>query len=120
MRLARLSCSGILTVHLFNAVGLKLSDDTSPEAILRKRLYWHSRRGMWELDLLLIPFLQQCYDSLSAEDQLAFQQLIEEEDQDLFAWLMRREWPANTTLRRIVKMIVEHAESTDNSAYRTL
>ncbi|MED5459570.1 MAG: succinate dehydrogenase assembly factor 2, partial [Pseudomonadota bacterium] len=36
-----------------------MSDDTSPAAVLRKRLYWHSRRGMWELDLLLIPFLEK-------------------------------------------------------------
>ncbi|WP_447895593.1 FAD assembly factor SdhE [Vreelandella sp. GE22] len=97
-----------------------MSDDTSPEAILRKRLYWHSRRGMWELDLLLIPFLENRFDSLSAEDRLTYQRLIEEEDQDLFVWLMHREWPADPDLRRLVQMIVEHAETTDNSAYRTL
>jgi antitoxin CptB len=75
---------------------------------------------MWELDLLLIPFLEQRYDQLEEGDQRAFQQLIDEEDQDLFVWLMRREWPGDPVLRHIVKMIVEHAESTDNSAYRTL
>ncbi|MFG6668056.1 succinate dehydrogenase assembly factor 2 [Halomonas sp. HNIBRBA4712] len=97
-----------------------MRDDTSPEAILRKRLYWHSRRGMWELDLLLIPFLEQRFDTLSQEDQVLYQRLIEEEDQDLFVWLMHREWPSDPDLRRLVKMIVEHAETTDNSAYRTL
>ncbi|MFI0473010.1 succinate dehydrogenase assembly factor 2 [Halomonas sp. HMF6819] len=97
-----------------------MSDDTSPEAILRKRLYWHSRRGMWELDLLLIPFLEKRFDSLSKEDRLVYQRLIEEEDQDLFVWLMHREWPTDPDLRRLVQMIVEHAETTDNSAYRTL
>ena len=97
-----------------------MSDDTSPEAVLRKRLYWHSRRGMWELDLLLIPFLEQRYEGLSQEDQHAFQALLAEEDQDLFTWLMRREWPDQPTFRRIVQMIVEHAESIDTSAYRTL
>ncbi|UYG01092.1 MULTISPECIES: succinate dehydrogenase assembly factor 2 [unclassified Halomonas] len=97
-----------------------MSDDTSPEAILRKRLYWHSRRGMWELDLLLIPFLEKRFDSLCEEDRLVYQRLIEEEDQDLFVWLMHREWPTDPDLRRLVQMIVEHAETTDNSAYRTL
>ena len=97
-----------------------MSDDTSPEAILRKRLYWHSRRGMWELDLLLIPFLEKRFDSLSKEDRLVYQRLIAEEDQDLFVWLMHREWPTDPDLRRLVQMIVEHAETTDNSAYRTL
>ncbi|CAM3311125.1 succinate dehydrogenase assembly factor 2 [Halomonas lysinitropha] len=97
-----------------------MSDDSSPEAILRKRLYWHSRRGMWELDLLLIPFLEQCYGELDEADRAAFRSLIEEEDQDLFAWLMRREWPEDSARRRIVKMIVEHAETTDNDRYRNL
>lgn len=85
-----------------------------------KRLYWHSRRGMWELDLLLIPFLKHRYGDLGEADQAAFQALIEQEDQDLFIWLMRRDWPQDDTLRRVVKMIVEYAETTDNDQYRTL
>ncbi|WP_108446623.1 succinate dehydrogenase assembly factor 2 [Halomonas denitrificans] len=97
-----------------------MNDDSSPEAALRKRLYWHSRRGMWELDLLLIPFLEQRYGDLDEADQAAFRALIDEEDQDLFLWLMRREWPEDPTRRRIVKLIVEHAESTDNDHYRNL
>ncbi|MFP3343646.1 MULTISPECIES: succinate dehydrogenase assembly factor 2 [Halomonadaceae] len=97
-----------------------MNDDTSPAAVLRKRLYWHSRRGMWELDLLLIPFLEKRFDTLSEQEQLSYQRLIEEEDQDLFVWLMHREWPEDPELRHLVQMIVEHAETTDNSAYRTL
>ena len=97
-----------------------MSDDPSPAAVLRKRLYWHSRRGMWELDLLLIPFLEKRFDTLSEEEQLTYQRLIEEEDQDLFVWLMHREWPEDPDLRHLVQMIVEHAETTDNTAYRTL
>ncbi|MDT8877903.1 succinate dehydrogenase assembly factor 2 [Halomonas saccharevitans] len=97
-----------------------MNDDSSPEAALRKRLYWHSRRGMWELDLLLIPFLEQRYGDLDEADQAAFRALIDEEDQDLFVWLMRREWPEDPTRRRIVKLIVEHAETTDNDHYRNL
>ncbi|GAA5169431.1 MAG: succinate dehydrogenase assembly factor 2 [Pseudomonadota bacterium] len=85
-----------------------------------KRLYWHSRRGMWELDLLLIPFLEHRYGDLDDTDQAAYQALIEQEDQDLFIWLMRRDWPQDDTLRRIVKMIVEYAETSGNDQYRTL
>ena len=75
---------------------------------------------MWELDLLLIPFLEQRFDALSEQEQRTYQRLIEEEDQDLFVWLMHREWPADPELRHLVQMIVEHAETTDNAAYRTL
>lgn len=85
-----------------------------------KRLYWHSRRGMWELDLLLIPFLEHRYGDLDEAGQAAFQALIEQEDQDLFIWLMRRDWPQDDALRYIVKMIVEYAETSGNDQYRTL
>ena len=59
-------------------------------------------------------------DTLSEEEQLTYQRLIEEEDQDLLVWLMHREWPEDPDLRHLVQMIVEHAETTDSTAYRTL
>ncbi|MDH4573529.1 succinate dehydrogenase assembly factor 2 [Salinicola acroporae] len=90
------------------------------EDVTRRRLYWHSRRGMWELDLLLMPFLEACYDHLTPADQVLYRELLANEDQDLFTWLMRREWPENAELRRLVKMIVEHAETTDNSRRQAL
>jgi len=95
-----------------------LNEPSSPEATQRKRLYWHTRRGMWELDLLLVPFLEQRYDALEPADQAAFRDLIDEEDQDLFMWLMRRELPAEPVRRRIVQMIIEHAESADSVSHR--
>lgn len=95
-----------------------MSEANTPDAVaLRKRLYWHSRRGMWELDLLLIPFLEHCYDQLEADDQAAYRAMIEGEDQDLFAWLMQREEPA-PQFRRIVMLIQEHAENADNDTRR--
>ncbi len=55
-----------------------------------KRLYWHSRRGMLELDVLLVPFVQEVYPGLDAEDQARFRKLLECEDQDMFGWFMQR------------------------------
>lgn len=96
-----------------------MSDATNPESLAqRKRLHWHSRRGMWELDLLLIPFLEHCYDHLDAQDRTAYQALIEEEDQDLFAWLLRREEPEDPSHRRIVTLIQAHAENAENDPRR--
>ncbi|MDR5861465.1 succinate dehydrogenase assembly factor 2 [Halomonas campisalis] len=96
-----------------------MSEATNPDAAaLRKRLYWHSRRGMWELDLLLIPFLEHCYDDLDDVDQAAYRELIKEEDQDLFAWLMRREAPTDAAFCRIVELIQAHADNPDNDTRR--
>lgn len=91
--------------------------NTTDAAALRKRLYWHSRRGMWELDLLLIPFLEHCYDQLEAADQAAYREMIKGEDQDMFAWLMQREVPPSE-FARIVSLIQQHAADADNDSRR--
>jgi antitoxin CptB len=74
----------------------------------KNRLFWGSRRGMLELDLVLMPFIENVYPALDEADQLLYQQLLEEEDQDLFAWFMRRSDPENTDLLRIVTIIREN------------
>ena len=33
------------------------------------RLYWHSRRGMLELDVLLVPFTKEVYATLNQVDR---------------------------------------------------
>jgi len=70
-----------------------------------KRLYWHSRRGMLELDLILIPFLEQYYETLPRDDQLRYQALLKSEDQDMFKWFLGREMPEDSELRKIVEII---------------
>jgi antitoxin CptB len=69
------------------------------------RLFWGSRRGMLELDLVLMPFLENIYPTLEQADKERYWLLLEEQDQDLFAWFMRRENPASPELQRIVDII---------------
>ena len=75
----------------------------------RKQIYWHSRRGMLELDLLLLPFVDQHFDSLSPALQEQYQELLRCEDQDIFAWLLLRDRPPQTGLKEIVGLILENA-----------
>lgn len=75
-----------------------------------KKLYWQCRRGMLELDVLLLPFVQEAYSGLSLDDQASFKKLLACEDQDLFAWFMRREDPKDTDLTRIVKVILDRVQ----------
>lgn len=74
----------------------------------KNRLFWSSRRGMLELDLVLMPFIENIYSTLPDADQQRYHQLLEEQDQDLFAWFMRREDPSDPDLLRIVKIIREN------------
>ena len=76
----------------------------------KKRLYWHSRRGMLELDVLLVPFLEEVYSDLPADDQARYRQLLECEDQDMFGWFMQRGEPDDPDLKRIVRMILDRVQ----------
>lgn len=69
------------------------------------RLRWTSRRGMLELDLILMPFVEQAYPSLGPEDQALYKRLLECEDQDMFAWFLHRQDPEDEELRRIVGIV---------------
>ena len=71
----------------------------------RNRLFWSSRRGMLELDLILLPFLDNIYPTLAQIDKESYWRLLECEDQDLFAWFMRREDPQDSQLQRIVDLV---------------
>lgn len=70
-----------------------------------KKLAWHSRRGMRELDLLLLPFVDGFLRELSAQDQALYELLLAEEDQDLYNWLVLRTPAPNESLKKIVSVI---------------
>ena len=73
----------------------------------KNSLVWASRRGMLELDLILSPFVENVYDSLTEDDQLRFEVLLECEDQTLFMWFMQREQPTDPNMQRILQIIRE-------------
>ncbi|HUH38879.1 MAG TPA: succinate dehydrogenase assembly factor 2 [Spongiibacteraceae bacterium] len=74
-----------------------------------KRLYWASRRGMLELDLMLVPFFEARFRELSEVDQARFVRLLACEDTELFSWFMQRERPEDKELSTIVDAIVAFA-----------
>lgn len=71
----------------------------------RNRLFWASRRGMLELDLVLLPFLEKVYPTLEQEDKERYWRLLDCEDQDMFGWFLRRENPDDPELLKIVHII---------------
>jgi antitoxin CptB len=74
------------------------------------RLFWHSRRGMLELDLLLVPFVREAFSDLDEADQQRYRKLLECEDQDMFGWFMQRNESDDPDLRRIVRMILDRVQ----------
>lgn len=76
-----------------------------------RRLVWHSRRGMLELDVILLPFTENHYSDLNTEDQLVYRRLIDCEDQDLFNWFMEKSKCPDSEIQRMVEYVLEHARN---------
>lgn len=81
-----------------------------------KRLVWQSRRGMLELDLLLLPFATERLQALPPEQQQDYSRLLQEEDQDLFAWLVDRQQHPDTGCRALIAEIRGHAAAARGKA----
>lgn len=78
-------------------------------AINPQKVFWHSRRGMLELDLLLVPFATEKFPNLPDQDKMLYVELLGQDDQDLFKWLMGREEPADTRFIAIIAQILAHS-----------
>ena len=78
------------------------------------RVYWHSRRGMLELDLALMPFAREVYPTLSEEDQAIYRKLLESEDTELFSWVLQKDRPEDKELAYIMDKIINNAKSAES------
>jgi len=83
------------------------------EEFNRDKIFWHSRRGMLELDLLLVPFAREVFHTLDHQDQLLYVDFLAEEDQDIFAWLMKRQQPEQERFNSIIDKILAHNQEAD-------
>ena len=83
------------------------------QEINKQKIFWHSRRGMLELDLLLTPFATEAFEFLSYQDQLLYSDLLEQEDQDLFSWLIGQKNPVEARFEPMIRMILAHSQKQD-------
>lgn len=84
-------------------VQIKSPEDGSAQ---RKRAYWRSRRGMTELEQILLPFVMLEYDGLSAEQRDDYARLLDAEDWDIFDWLQGRAPAPEPAFAALVARIV--------------
>jgi antitoxin CptB len=66
---------------------------------------WQCRRGMLELDMLLLPFFDNYYEKLSVEQKKTFIDLLAFPDQELYAMLIGREIPDSFALQSMVERL---------------
>ncbi|HMQ12603.1 MAG TPA: succinate dehydrogenase assembly factor 2 [Candidatus Competibacter phosphatis] len=69
------------------------------------KLRWRCRRGMKELDLLTLGYLERHYPEAPAKEQQAFAALLELQDPLLMSYMVGRETPADATTARVVNVM---------------
>lgn len=69
------------------------------------KLRWRCRRGMKELDLLTLGYLERHYPSASAEEQQAFAEILELQDPLLMRYMVGREVPTDAATARVVSVM---------------
>jgi antitoxin CptB len=68
---------------------------------------------MLELDLVLEPFVQQRYLTLSDKQQADYRRLLECEDQDLYGYFLGSKHPPDGSLAEIVGLVLDFARNPD-------
>ncbi|MBR0573324.1 succinate dehydrogenase assembly factor 2 [Pasteurella atlantica] len=71
----------------------------------RFRIEWECRRGMRELDEMIMPFYKNHFDNLSQEQQNTFVEMLKFTDPELFRWLMNQEQAPQEAMQQMVKLI---------------
>ncbi|WP_371195799.1 succinate dehydrogenase assembly factor 2 [Glaciecola sp. SC05] len=74
------------------------------------RLKWACRRGMLELDVLLLPFVEQAFNELTEHQQITFERLLTCDDPDLFAWFMGHQACHDPELKAMVAMVLNRVK----------
>ena len=72
------------------------------------QLRWQCRRGMRELDQLLVAYLDNHYDNASAQDKAAFQAILALSDPELVGYLLNNQ-PPDPALQRVVDDILHRS-----------
>ena len=90
-------------------------DELTPEQLAQKaacdKVYWHSRRGMLEIDLALMPYAREVYPTMTAEEQAVYRRLLECEDTDLFDWILQKKVPEDAALATLISAIITYTQT---------
>ncbi len=77
-----------------------------PDPETLHRLRWQCRRGMLELDEILLAYVENRYPEAPEAEQTAFRELLTREDPLLQRWLLLGEEP-EASLRGLVERLRE-------------
>lgn len=69
------------------------------------RIEWDCRRGMLELDNVIMPFYKTYFDTLDGSQKQAFLRLLACTDLQLFSWFFNKVTPPDEDIAQIIDLI---------------
>jgi len=72
---------------------------------IEKKILWQCRRGLWELDAILIPFFEETFNELDKREIEDFRKLLSYEDIEIFDILVNKKSFDDRDLEGIVDRI---------------
>ena len=79
--------------------------ETASETAHLSRLRWHCRRGMRELDVLLMRYFEQAYPTAGSARQQAFEALLEFQDPVILAYLTGAQTPDRHDIADVIQQL---------------
>ena len=73
---------------------------------LEKKILWQCRRGLWELDAILVPFVEQSFNDLNEEEIDKFREFLSYEDIEMFDILVNKKGYEDQELESIIERIL--------------
>ena len=78
---------------------------------LEKKILWQCRRGLWELDAILVPFVEQSFNDLNEEEIDKFRKFLSYEDIEMFDILVNKKVYEDQELESIIERILNFQTS---------
>lgn len=75
---------------------------------LKAKLLWRCRRGMKELDVLMVRFVEENYFHIASHYQAAFEKTLVMQDPDLYAYVLGRETHPDADIQHVIDILASY------------
>lgn len=69
------------------------------------RLRWKCRRGMKELDIVLLHYLERHYPDADGDKQRAFERLLDMQDPELYLLILQKTISDDSDIRNVIDVL---------------
>ena len=96
-----------MTSNLTDGAASATASDVARER-LEKKLQWRCRRGMKELDFLLLRYLRERHLDAASDERAAFVEFLELPDPDIARYLLAGDVPSDPRHAALCRILLEH------------